>query len=203
MYFFTCLFRNTRSFFIKIKLMIKFKGVKIGKGVYLGSNVNLLGNNLINDYSRLIDTSVDEYSYISPMSILVNVSIGRYCSIGPGCKIGLGVHPVNSLSTSPYIFNDQLFKSRRKEDFIRTTIGNDVWIGANVSILGGLTVGTGSILGAGAVVTKDVPPYAIAVGCPARIIKKRFSDKKIEELLSSNWWEETPDIVKNKYEKEI
>lgn len=203
MYFVISFLRHIRSFIIKIKLMLNFNNVRIGRGVYLDSNVNLLGNNLINDYTRLVDTCIGEYSYISPMSILVNVSIGRYCSIGPGCKIGLGFHPVDSLSTSPYIFNEQLFKSRRKEDFIRTIIGNDVWIGANVSILGGITVGTGSILGAGAVVTKDVPPYSIAVGCPARVIKKRFSDKKIEELLSSNWWEETPDIIKHKYEKEI
>lgn len=74
------------------------------------------------------------------------------------------------------------------EDY-KTIIENDVWIGSNVVVLNGLHIGTGAIIGAGAVVTKDVPPYAIVVGNPARIIKYRFDKEMIKKLLKSKWWE--------------
>lgn len=163
--------------------------IKIGSGVYLDLNTNLKGNNLINDYSRLISVNLDKYSYVSPFCILIDCNIGRFCSIGPGVKAGLGVHPIDGVSTSPYIYNEQLFKTRREEDFSSVEIGHDVWIGANALIMGGVKIGIGAVIGAGAVVTRDVPNYAVVVGCPARIIKKRFSDEKIDRLINSKWWE--------------
>ncbi len=76
-----------------------------------------------------------------------------------------------------------------------TVIGNDVWVGSNVVILGGLNIGDGAIIGAGAVVTKDVQPYSIVVGNPAREIKKRFSEQIISSLMAIRWWEFPPELL--------
>lgn len=85
-------------------------------------------------------------------------------------------------------------RNRRKDKFI--VVGNDVWIGNEVIILRGVTIGDGAVIGAGTVVTKDVPPYAVVSGNPAKIIKYRFSDNIINELLTLKWWEYGPDILK-------
>ncbi|WP_338367069.1 CatB-related O-acetyltransferase [uncultured Pseudoalteromonas sp.] len=196
MYIFKLVIKKIYTLLIKLYLMIFKNDIKIGRGVYIDRESSLMGHNLINDYSRLISASLGEYSYVSPFCILIDTKVGRYCSIGPGVKIGLGLHPINELSTSPYIYNQVLFKKRRKEDFSPVEIGHDVWIGANALIMGGIRVGIGAVIGAGAVVTKDVPDYAVVVGCPAKVIKKRFSETKIQELIDSKWWEENLDVIK-------
>jgi acetyltransferase-like isoleucine patch superfamily enzyme len=77
------------------------------------------------------------------------------------------------------------------EEKLNTTIGNDVWIGANAVVVDGVTIGDGAIIAAGAVVTKDVPPYTIVGGVPAKIIRKRFSEAEINFLLDLRWWEKS------------
>ena len=137
---------------------------------------------------------IGDYSYVGPSSKIMNTRIGKFCSIGPNFHTDLGIHPTTGLSTSP------MFYSTRKQNGITLTnkdlcaelgsviIGNDVFIGANVSILPGVNIGDGAIIGTGAVVTKDIPPYAIAVGVPAKVIKYRFSDDHIKDLLEIKWW---------------
>jgi acetyltransferase-like isoleucine patch superfamily enzyme len=122
------------------------------------------------------------------------LSIGSYCSIGPDvqflCKVD---HPVNYPSTYP--FRTRLwYPDAPNSDAITKgpiTLGHDVWIGARAIILSGVTIGTGAVIAAGAVVTKDVLPYAIVGGNPARLIKKRFDDQQIEKLLATQWWVKT------------
>ena len=196
MYILRTVIKKLYTLFLKLYLMIFKNDIKIGRGVYIDRQSSLMGHNLINDYSRLISASLGEYSYISPFCILIDTKVGRYCSIGPGVKIGLGLHPVDGLSTSPYIYNQDLFKKRRKEDFSTVEIGHDVWIGANALIMGGVKVGSGAVIGAGAVVTKDVPDYAVVVGCPAKILRKRFTETKIQELIDSKWWNEDLEVIK-------
>lgn len=77
----------------------------------------------------------------------------------------------------------------------KTVIGSDVWIGTNVTILNGVKIGDGSVIGANTIVTKDVPPYSIVVGNPGKIVKFRFDEKQIEELLRLKWWELPKDIL--------
>ncbi|WP_404461712.1 CatB-related O-acetyltransferase [Providencia rettgeri] len=195
--------KNILSFLLKGKYILLGKKIRIGKGAFINYQTKLDGYNLINDYSKVISCKLGEHSYVSPMSILINVDIGKYCSIGPGCMIGLGTHPIDHLSTSPSLYNFSLSKDTHDSDFKKTIISHDVWIGANVSILSGLTIGTGAVIGAGAIVTKNIPPYAIAVGNPARIIRKRFSEEEIELLLASNWWEKDINEIKNQYKNRI
>ena len=128
-----------------------------------------------------------------------NVKIGRYCSVAKHVDIGLPEHPVNWLSISPRQFFPNFSgwdcltgKKVSVKPFVResgmTEIGNDVWIGDHVVIMSGVKIGDGAIVAAGAVVTKDVPPYAIVGGIPARVIKYRFDEKTIRRLLDLQWW---------------
>lgn len=122
-------------------------------------------------------TYVGEFTHIAQ-----NTFIGNFCSIGNLCTIGATNHPVHYLTSFP--FEEILATTRQKA----TQIGHDVWIGCNAVVIAGVKVGNGAVIGAGAVVTKDVPPYAIAVGNPARVIKYRFSPEIIEGLLETRWW---------------
>lgn len=115
------------------------------------------------------------------------IEIGKYCQFAPYASINTFNHPMNHMST--YINNrllgGLLSKYKTSE---KTIIGNDVWIGKNAIILGGITIGNGSIIAAGSVVTHDVPDYHIAAGVPAKLVKQRFSDAIIKELLELQWW---------------
>ncbi|WP_371370430.1 CatB-related O-acetyltransferase [Pseudomonas sp. QL9] len=130
---------------------------------------------------------------VSGCEFLDVARIGRYCSIATGVVIGQGrhSHPMDWLTTHNFPSNPQLLRrpTKRHAPRIPTVIGNDVWIGRDVLILDGVTVGTGSVIGAQSLVNKDVPPYAIVAGSPARVIRYRFSPEAIERLLASRWWE--------------
>lgn len=116
-------------------------------------------------------------------SLLRRVQIGRFCSIGRRCSIGAALHDVDCFTTHPIARSDSFHSDPL------TTIGNDVWIGDNVVIVAGVSVGDGSVIGGGAVVTKDVPPYAIVGGVPARLIRPRFEEQQIAGLLEAKWWQ--------------
>ncbi|WP_227699043.1 CatB-related O-acetyltransferase [Spirosoma radiotolerans] len=125
---------------------------------------------------------------------MANTDIGKFCSIGPNVVSGMGIHPTNGISTHPAFYSS---KKKSKITYCHSTfveehrpvhIGNDVFIGANVTILDGVKIGDGAVIGAGSVVSKDIPPYAIAVGCPIKIIKYRFPENIIDDLMSIKWW---------------
>ena len=145
-------------------------------------------------FTMIRDSRVDDFSYVSYNCMINNCSIGKFCSIATGAKIGLGIHPLNFISTSPLFYSksNPLRQSLvEKSSFTQsklTRIGNDVWIGANATILDGINVGDGAVIGANSVVTKDVEPYSIVGGVPAKKIKSRFSPKIIEMLMESAWW---------------
>ena len=131
-----------------------------------------------------------DYSYFAMNAHAANVKIGKFCSIGPNFCCGLGIHPTNGISTSPYFYRG------KTEEYKHTTIGNDVFIGANVTVLDGVVIGDGAVIGAGAVVTKDIPPYAIAVGVPAKVAKYRFDAPTIQKLLEKQWWNGSEEEIK-------
>lgn len=149
-------------------------------------------------------SSLGRNSYLGVNTWCINAEIGAFCSIADNVYIGGAEHPINWLSTSP-AFQD-IKNSSTKKHFARhhwnpysrrIVIGNDVWIGHGAVILQGITIGNGAVIGANAVVTKDVPPYAVVVGCPAKIIKYRFNEPTISILLSSKWWEWSDEKLKD------
>lgn len=132
-----------------------------------------------------------------------NAIIGRYCSIAPGVILSPAMHPVGALGTA-FCITGQLhgfatFPCPFDTDLSKgdpVIIGNDVWIGANAIIMRGVTIGDGAIVAAGAIVTKDVPPYAIVGGIPAKVIRYRFDESLIQRLLASQWWRWAPDTLR-------
>lgn len=117
-------------------------------------------------------------------------TIGKFCSIAANVIIGAGEHPLNYLSTSPFFYNEDLgFAKGAREIYLSPVhVGNDVWICDNVFIKGGVTIGDGAVLAAGAVVTKDVPPYAVVAGVLAKVLKYRFAPDIVQKLLELKWW---------------
>lgn len=142
------------------------------------------------------------YSFFRGGRVSSLESIGRFCSVAPGVSIGDGEHPISFLSTHQFQYGGKGFDFwpdfRENKNAIQLTdediekrspvIGNDVWIGANVFIARGVTVGDGAVIAAGAVVVKDVAPYMIVGGVPAKIIRPRFEQAIIDELLEIKWW---------------
>lgn len=159
----------------------------------------------IGQKSSVLNVKIGRYSYIGRNNGVTNTEIGNYCSIGSFVTIGGGVHPLNRISTSPLFYDkgndwktsDFISKDNKEVDQLLTIVGNDVWIGDYSYIKAGVKIGDGVIIGAGAVVTKDVPPYSIVGGVPAKVIRYRFSEEIIERLLEIKWWDKDEKWLKD------
>ena len=143
--------------------------------------------------SNIVNTVMDKHSFCGYNCEITNAKIGSFCSIANGVIIGGGMHPYNWVSTSPAFYKGRdsikkKYATHQREPIKKTIIGHDVWIGQNVLIKQGIVVGTGAVIGMGSIVTKDVEPYSIVGGNPAKIIKKRFNEEIIKGLLKSEWW---------------
>lgn len=144
--------------------------------------------------SQVINSSVGRYSNCGYDCQILECTIGNFCSIAADVVIGSDEHPMHWVSMSPVFENVK--NSGSTERFAklplptakRTIIGNDVWIGYGAIIKRGINIGTGAVIGAGAVVTKNVEPYAIVAGCPAKLIRYRFEESLRLKLLESKWW---------------
>jgi lipopolysaccharide transport system ATP-binding protein len=156
-------------------------------------NLRRLTNNFFDKRSKI---SIGKHTYGRPNVLSYGstskLCIGKFCSIGKKVTIILNAeHRHDWVSTFPFPafirwnYKDSEYLSS-KGDII---IGNDVWIGYGVTILSGVKIGDGAIIGANSLVTKDVEPYTIIGGNPAKVIKKRFSDRQIKNLLNIKWWE--------------
>ncbi len=146
-------------------------------------------------FSRFTNSILDENSYISLFAFINNTQIGKYCSISMNFKSGLGQHPTKFISTSPvfyskkYAIKNSLANDKSSfQEYEKVVIGNDVWIGADVIVMDGVTIGNGAIIASKSVVVRDVPNYAIVGGVPGNIIKYRFSKEIINALEKLEWW---------------
>lgn len=150
---------------------------RISKGVEIGKNVHL---------RKCI---IGKYCYIGSNSIINHAEIHAYCSVAPGVQIGGMEHSTWQASTNTHLSEECIFGNT-------TYIGPDVWIAAGSIIKQGVTIGQGAVVGANSFVNKDIPPYAIVVGSPARILKYRFNDDIIQRLIESEYWKLSPTNAK-------
>jgi acetyltransferase-like isoleucine patch superfamily enzyme len=176
-------------------LRISYVISKIVKKLYIPAIIRskVSKNAFICSGSHVVDSILGDFSYIGNYCTVINTEVGKFCSIADYCVIGGTSHPIKWVSTSPVFhegknvlrlnFSNHEFKTSEK-----TVIGNDVWIGNNCLIRSGVTINHGAIVGMGSVVTKNIGPYEIWAGNPARFLKKRFPDESIELLLNIEWW---------------
>lgn len=179
-----------------------------GKNIFIESGVAATGSkfegaNKLGNRTIFTNSSIGRGSYIGPNGHFNKVKIGRYCSMGQNIKIITGTHPTEKfVSTHPAFFSNAKqagFSHVKIQKFSEaltlldqpdTTvlIGNDVWIGDDVSILGGIKIGDGAIIGSKSLVIKDIESYSIVGGVPAKKIRNRFNDEEIFFLLAFEWW---------------
>jgi len=195
-------------------IYFKYKfDIKIGSKSKICLSSIAEGRNVLFNNVQIYKSYIGYGTYISHNSIIKKTKIGKFCSIGDNTRTMLGLHPSRDfVSTHPTFFslndpvslnfsNKQIFQEHKFIDenkkFV-VEIGNDVWIGNNVLIFDGLRIGDGAIIAAGSVVTRDVEPYTIVAGVPAKIIRKRFLDFEIKQLLCIKWWDWDIDEIKNK-----
>jgi acetyltransferase-like isoleucine patch superfamily enzyme len=174
----------------------RFRNSIIDKGSCFNLNVMLHPNVHIYSDCLINNSVINSYTYIGKNCKIQNAQIGKFCSIANDVSIGLGKHPLDHFSTSPLFYRRlNTFKIKliendlQFEEYLPVKIGHDVWIGSRSMILDGIIIGNGSVIAANSVVTKDVAPYSVIGGVPAKLIKYRFSDKKIEELNNGKWWD--------------
>lgn len=152
--------------------------------------------------ARLNKVKLGDYSYIGKGTVIHNTTIGKFCSISDFCVIGLPGHSLGTISTSSLfsgIHNgtkSSWVSKNMPHAPVNVKIGNDVWIGYRAMIPTNVTIGDGAVIAAGAVVTKDVPPYAVVGGVPARVIRFRFSQEIIDKLLELRFWERPDEEIK-------
>lgn len=157
------------------------------------------GNNRICRGSYISRSFVGFGSYIGNDCNIVSTQIGKYSCIGPNVRTTSGVHPTEFVSMHPAFYSlrgqagftyskKQLFDEQMDGEY-HTIIGNDVWIGDSALLMEGIHIGNGAVVAAGAIVTKDVPPYAVVAGVPAKVIKYRFEKEIYEQLEGTKWWD--------------
>ncbi|MFC7371386.1 CatB-related O-acetyltransferase [Fictibacillus iocasae] len=180
------------------------KKSKVSLIVKCDRNTKFENRTIISSLTDIRGSAIGYGSFLGKKCDLRNVKVGRFCSIAAGVKIVRGSHPTHTFVSThaafyspkrkllslvdsvPKNFNfHKIIKGNKNLDAI---IGNDVWIGEDVKIIKGVTIGDGAIIGTGAIVTKDIEPYTINVGIPARTIKLRFQEDEIEFLKAIEWW---------------
>ena len=143
--------------------------------------------------SKFYFSTIDRHSFCGYHCDIFHTDIGAFTSIADGVVISGGRHPMEWAGMSPVFYSGRdsvkaKFSKFDREPVRRTYIGSDVWIGRSAMVMEGVSIGHGAVVGAGSVVTKDVPPYALVAGNPARLLRYRFGEETIKELLAIQWW---------------
>ena len=185
---------------------LRYKNVEIDTGCCINDKTEIAGHTHILQNCYINNSFIDSYTYIGRNCIVQNTRIGKFCSIANDVFIGLGKHPTDLISTSPIFYRKKntlkiqlVDEDYEFEEYDAISIGNDVWIGTRAIIMDGVNIGNGAIIASNSVITKDVPPYAIVAGVPAKLIKYRFSEEKIKKIQELEWWQMSLDEIREKY----
>lgn len=195
-------FTNPLSEYLKWLIKKTYYQIKHwGKHLRIGYN-SKISNSKFGRYNQIAKNVIMEnsvfgdFTYVSDGSVILESEIGKFCSIGPNVRIAPGKHPTSKIvSTHPAIYSNtsafpkNFSKIDQHAPYRKVKIGNDVWICANAVISDGLIIGDGAIIAANSVVTKNVEPYSVVGGVPAKHIKYRFEREQIACLLNNKWWE--------------
>lgn len=162
----------------------------------------------IGEQNHIDHSIMGDYSYTGPWCIIQNTHMGKFSNIAAMVRIGPTDHPMERATQHHFTYRRQLFgfSDTNDDNFFQqrqgriTEIGHDSWIGHGSIILPEVNIGIGAVVGAGSVVTKDVPPYGIVVGNPARLIRYRFEPQQREALLNIQWWDWSHDCLKERLE---
>lgn len=191
-----------KSMLIRRIISIKY-GIRLDSSVLVALSTQFEGKAKINKNCIISGSHIGFGTFIASYSRLSNTRIGRFCSIGENVKTGFGLHPSKTfVSTHPSFFSlkkqagftfveQQCFEEHKyidKEKNYIVEIGNDVWLGNDVRIMDGLKIGHGAIVGLRSIVTRNIEPYSINVGVPAKKIGYRFNEEQIQFLLKFKWW---------------
>jgi acetyltransferase-like isoleucine patch superfamily enzyme len=204
------IFKIVKWITIKIRMYwLSRKSIKFIGHSIICNQTKFEGHNSIGVQNKLLHVLLGLGTYTGEYVRLNSVKVGRFCSIASGVKNVTGNHPTSKfVSTHPAFFSrgkaagytfstEQKFEElKRLENGYLVEIGNDVWIGEDVLILDGIKIGDGAIVGSRSLVTKDIPPYAICVGSPAKVIRYRFSTNEIKNLIEIKWWNWSFDKIK-------
>jgi len=181
--------------YIWAKLLKKLRGSSITES-------QIPGTSKVESGSNIVATTFGEHSFCGYNCEINNCDIGSFCSIANYVVIGGGMHPMEWVGMSPVFYEGRdsvkaKFSEHKRKISKRTSIGNDVWIGHGVKIKAGVKIGHGAVIGMGSIVTKDIEPYAIVAGNPARLLRYRFEKRIVEALLKSQWWNYTDEKLKS------
>lgn len=188
-----------RDCYIRRSSFAKGAIVKEGCAIFDSSFDN---NTAVYQNCTLSHTHFGAYSYVNENAAMGNLTLGRFTSIGPEFICGYGEHPTNFVTTSPIFYSTRkqcgisFTETSRYDEQHQTVIGNDVWIGARTFVRDGVKIGDGALIAAGAVVTADVPDYAIMGGVPAKLIRYRFPEDVVQQLLEIQWWNWSEDRLR-------
>lgn len=185
----------SKFYFILSKLLKKARGSSINQ-----SKIHRTAK--VESGSAVVNSCIDRHSFSGYDCTIINTDIGSFCSIASNVTIGGVSHPIHFVSTSPVFLShkDSVRAKFAMHDYLpatRTTIGHDVWIGDGAFIKAGITIGSGAVIGMGSVVTRNVEPYSIVAGNPARFLRARFTQSVINSLLSIKWWEFEDDALRD------
>jgi phosphonate metabolism protein (transferase hexapeptide repeat family) len=156
----------------------------------------------------IMESRIGDYSYNDSEVSVVYTDVGKFASIASHVRINPGNHPMDRVSQHHFTYRRKQYGFDERDDAAffewrrahRCQIGHDVWLGHAVTVMPGVKIGTGAVIGAGAVVTKDIDPYTIAVGVPAKPVRKRFADDVIAHLLRIAWWDWDRAVLQERFQ---